>query len=362
MVQAEERKGMTTTTRLRSPALAGRSPYPPEEGRGLWVWLEQHDGVLEGVGRELLGKGRMLADALGVPLAAVLLGNRQHLAGLVEEALSLGADEVLLGMDPLLSRYTTEPYTAAMDQLVRAERPAILLLGATYDGRDLAGRLAVRLYTGLTADCTDLSIEPETGLLVGRVAGFGGGIEALIKCPVHRPQMATVRPGVFASPATSHQRPQAAVREIAIQLGAADRRVHVLERVVHEGIDLTRAPAVVVGGGGLRGDFHLIEDLATLIDAEVGATRVAVDQGWAPRERQIGQTGTMVRPRLAIACGVSGASQFTVGIDAAEMVIAINTDAEAPIFDVADYAVVDDLFKVLPPLLAELRQAERGAV
>ena len=340
---------METTVRVQP----GRPAYPPAAARGVWVWLEQHDGQVEDVGRELLGKARVLANALGEWLVAVVLGSAPDVARLPSAAAALGADEVLVAAHPALAHYTTDAYTAAVEQLVRTGKPSILLLGATPDGRDLAGRLAVRLYTGLTADCTGLSIAPDTGLLESHVIGFGGGIEAVIKCPQRRPQMATVRPGVFAAPepvATLN----AAIRHVAVDLGAVEQRVEVLERHVRQGTGLTRAPVVVVGGGGTRGQFALLEQLAATLGGELGATRVAVDQGWAPRERQIGQTGVVVRPKLAIACGVSGASQFTVGIDAAQTVIAINSDAEAPLFESADYGVVDDLFRVLPPLLAEL--------
>lgn len=334
------------------------SAYSPDRAHGLWVWMEQHDGTLEDVGLQLLGKGRPLADRLGEPLVAVVLGSDEHVCALAREAAAWGADEALLVAHPLLDHYTTGGCTAALAQAARAETPAVLLMGATPDGRDLAGRLAVRLYTGLTADCTDLEIEPGTGLLIGRVAGFGGGVEALIKCPRHRPQMATVRPGVFPLPVPHAGRtPAVAIRSLDVVLHEEDLQVVMLERVVHRSVDLTRVPVVVVGGAGMRGAFGLLEELAAMVGGEVGASRVAVDQGWAPRERQIGQTGTVVRPKLAITCGVSGASQFTVGIDAAGTVIAINIDSEAPIFEVADYGVVDDLARVLPPLLAELRGA-----
>lgn len=344
----------------------GLPAYRAEEARGLWVWLEQHDGVLEDVGLELLGKGRGLADALHEGLTAVLLGQAGDVAPLADRVASLGADEVLVGAHPLLARYASDAYTAALDQLARAGKPSILLIGATPDGRDLAGRLAVRLYTGLTADCTELAIEQGGGLLESHVIGFGGGIAAVIKCPKYRPQMATVRPGVFPKPQPPRESPtnaaagQATIRHAPLTLSPDDARVQVLERHVHEGADLTRAPVVVIGGGGTRGSFALLEELAEALGGEIGATRVAVDQGWAPRERQIGQTGVVVRPKVAIACGVSGASQFTVGIDAADTVVAINADAEAPLFESADYGVADDLFRVLPPLLDELRTSARA--
>ncbi|MAG36739.1 MAG: electron transfer flavoprotein subunit alpha [Dehalococcoidia bacterium] len=333
------------------------SAYGAEDARGVWIFLEQRDGELAGVGRELLGKGRELADAGGVLLTGVLLGHRVKDAA--AEAAALGADEVLLASHHLLADYSTTGYTAVLDQLVRERRPEALLIGATANGRDLAGRLAVRLRTGLTADCTDLELDPETGLHVGRVAGFGGGIEALITCPQHRPQMATVRPGVFATPEPGGPQ-RGRITDVPVVLGPEDISVEVVDRVTRTGVDLTRAPALVIGGSGTHGDFQLLEELADLIGAELGASRVAVDEGWISREHQIGQTGTVTRPELAIVCGVSGASQFTVGIEEAKTVVAINTDPEAPIFEAADYCVVDNLFNVLPPLIAAIRQ-DQGA-
>ena len=331
-------------------------PYGRDDARGIWVWLEQHDGRLEDVGLELAGKARALADACGEPLTAILLGRvADVLPSAAERASRLPVDRVLVAPHPLLGRYATDVYASALEQLVRAERPAILLMGATPDGRDLAGRLAVRFYTGLTADCTDLGIAADGGLLESHVVGFGGGIAAVIKCAHHRPQMATVRPGVFPMPPAPSDGRIAPVRFVSIELDQSVSQTAVIERHVHNGAGLTRAPVVVVGGGGMRGQFGAIEELAALLGGEVGATRVAVDQGWAPRERQIGQTGIVVRPKVAIACAVSGASQFTVGIDSAQTVIAINSDPQAPMFEAADYAVADDVFQILPALVAQLR-------
>ncbi|MBI3978351.1 MAG: electron transfer flavoprotein subunit alpha/FixB family protein [Chloroflexi bacterium] len=326
--------------------------YTPAEARGIWIFLEQEGGRLEGVSLELLGRGRQLADEAGTELVGVLLGGDVEAAA--QAARAAGADRVLVAEHPALGIYTTDAYTKIVGELVLERRPDILLMGATPNGRDLAGRLAVRLRTGLTADCTGLELESGTGLLLGRVTGFGGGVVALIKCVQHRPQMATVRPGIFTPPAPLAS-PTGVVERVPAILAPSDLQTEVVERAIHEGLDLTKAERIVVGGRGTHGDFGLLNELAGLIGAEVGATRVAVDQGWVERERQVGQTGYVTHPKLAVVCGISGAMHFTVGIDAAECVIAINTDEEATIFDHADYCIVDDLFNVLPPLINRIR-------
>ncbi len=326
--------------------------YAAADARGVWVYLEAAGGRLEGVSLELLGAARPLADQLGAELVGVAAG--RGLDAVTHAAITHGADAVLVAEDDRLGSYSTEPFARVLTDAVLARRPSILLLGATPDGRDLAGRLAVRLRTGLTADCTGLEIEPGTDVLLGHTTGFGGGVTATIKCPVHRPQMATVRPGVFAPPRPNARR-SGRVERLPVTLRRRDTRVHVIERVTQAQVDLTRAKVVVVGGRGVQGDFSLLERLALELGGEVGATRVAVDKGWIDRERQIGQTGYVTRPDLAIVCGASGAMQFTVGIKHAGTVVAINTDPEAAIFEDADYCVVDDFRRVLPPLIERLR-------
>ncbi len=330
------------------------SLYGPADARGVWVFLEQEEGKLESVSLELLGKGRELADALDCPLTGLLVG--YALGDSPARAVACGADEVLVVEHPDLQVYTTEPFTSVVHHLALERKPDVLLLGATPNGRDLAGRLAVRLRTGLTADCTGLTIDPERRLLSGEVVGFGGGIVATILCPEHRPQMATVRPGIFAQPEPDLKR-KGEIRALPASLDAADFRVHVLERSVSEEPDLTRAGIVVAVGRGARGDLELAQRLAGLLDAEIGGTRVAADLGWIPRARQIGQTGVVTQPKLVICCGISGAIHFTVGIDKAECVVAINTDPEAPIFEHADYCVTDDMFAVLACLAEQIAGA-----
>jgi electron transfer flavoprotein alpha subunit len=334
-----------------------KSLYGAKEASGIWVYLEQSQGQLEGVSLELVGKARELADGRGIPLVGVLMGDQ--VSGLAQEAIAAGADEVRVADHPLLSQYTTDGYTKVFTELILEGKPDILLLGATPDGRDLAGRIAVRLRTGLTADCTDLKLEEESGLLIGEVWGFGGGIIAYIKCPDSRPQMATVRAGVFAVPEPDSAR-QGKIVNVPVKLAEEDIKVQVLERVVAGGVDITRAEVLVAAGRGCQGDFALVNELASLLDGEVGVSRVPVDEGWASRDRMIGQTGYTTRPKLAIVCGISGAFQFTVGVEKAETIVAINTDAEAPIFEQADYCIVDDMFNVLPPLIEAVKRARGG--
>jgi electron transfer flavoprotein alpha subunit len=324
--------------------------YPANQASGLWVFLEQQDGDLEPVSLELLGKARQLADESHQAVTGVLLGDRVgHLAASVT---ALGADQLLVAEHPLLQHYTTDPYARVVGDLILERKPDSLLLGATPNGRDLAGRLAVRLRTGLTADCTELTLDPD-GLLLGQVTGFGHGILAGILCPEHRPQMVTVRPGVFPRP-EPQPRGRGRIRHVEVNLSQADAPVRVIEHATARGGDISTADCLVVGGRGGGGDFEMLSRLASLLGAEVGASRVAVDAGWIDHEAMIGQTGYVTRPKLAIVCGVSGAMQFTVGIQDAETVVAINSDQDAPIFESADYCIVDDLFQVLPSLIEAL--------
>ena len=334
-----------------------KSLYGAKEASGIWVYLEQSQGQLEGVSLELLGKARELVEGQRIPIVGVLLGDQ--VSGLAQEAIAAGADEVRVADDPLLSQYTTDGYAKVITEIILDGKPDILLLGATPDGRDLAGRIAVRLRTGLTADCTDLKLEEKSGLLIGEVWGFGGGIIAYIKCPDNRPQMATVRAGVFAVPEPDPAR-QGKIVNVPVKLTEKDIKVQVLEHVVGGGVDITRAEVLVAAGRGCQGDFALVNELASLLDGEVGVSRVHVDEGWASRDRMIGQTGYTTRPKLAIVCGISGAFQFTVGVEKAETIVAINSDAEAPIFEAADYCIVDDMFNVLPPLIKAVKKARGG--
>jgi len=319
---------------------------------GVWVYAEPRLESVWPVSLEILGRARGVADALGERLVVVTAGSGE---GRARELARYGADEVAAFDHPLLERYDTRLFTELLAREVQAAGPSVLLLGATRDGQDLAGRLAVRLRTGLTAHVTSLEVDAQRRL-VGWVPGFGGGIEAGIVCPDRRPAIVTVRPGVFPMPSPGTAR--APVRFVHPALGPKDvgsRRVTFEPR--GDGIDLTRSEVLVVGGRGTGGDFGRLQRLARCLGGEVGATRVASDAGWVERERMIGQTGVVTRPKLAIVLGASGAVQFTVGIDKAGFVIAVNRDPEAPIFDSADLGFVGDLAPIVDRLVQALGEA-----
>jgi electron transfer flavoprotein alpha subunit len=329
-----------------------------DEQKAVWVFVEQQGSAVEGVSLELLAKARQLADDAGWTIVGLLPG--WDLDGLVDQVLARGVDELRLIRHPDLADFEVEAFTEAVSQALVEARPSIFLLGATPNGRDLAGRLAVRLKTGLNADCTDLAFHPGSGLLRCEVTGFGGGVLALLEIPRRRPQMATVRAGVFSADGAAVNR-QGKIIEVDVALHDGVRRTRQLEKAVSERIDLTQATVLVCGGRGVEGEFGLLRELAELLGGDVGATRPPVDQGYIERERQIGQTGVVCRPRVALAVGISGAFHFTVGIEKAEVIVAVNNDPEAPIFDLADYGIVGDAGRVLAALIAELR-AERERV
>lgn len=328
----------------------------------VWIFAEVDDGQIAGVALELLGKGRELAGALGVPLAAVLLGHR--IRPLAERLLAHGADVVYGADHESLAEYTTLPYARVLTELVRERRPEIVLYGATPLGRDLAPRVASALKTGLTADCTDLQIGSyESG---GRVyrnkllqirPAWGGNIIATIVSPDHLPEMATVREGVMRVPEPRDARNGAYI-EVPVRPAPADFKVRILERRTHpRRVDLRSAAVIVSGGYGMgsKENFALIHELAGVLGAAVGASRAAVDAGFIHADHQVGQTGTTVRPKLYIACGISGAVQHRAGMEESAKILAINIDPEAPIFGVAHYGIVGDVRQVIPRLIKALR-------
>jgi len=323
--------------------------------QGVWVFAEQRDGEIMPVTFELLGTGRKLADELGKELAVILLGDKVKRK--VELLQKYPVNKIYLVDDPLLGSYRTNFYTKVVADLVNRYRPEILLMAATSLGRDLAPRVATRLKTGLTADCTSLSIDKETGNLIQTRPAFGGNIMASIVSPHHRPQMATIRPKVMKrlSPGTNSN---AEVIEIKPNLSGENELVRIVDKVKEEiGVqDLQEAEVIVAGGRGLGKpeNFSLIRKLANLLGGAVGASRAVVDAGWIPSYHQVGQTGKTVQPKLYIACGISGAIQHQVGMRNSETIIAINKDPEAPIFNIATYGVVEDLHKFLPALIEKL--------
>ena len=317
----------------------------------VWVFVEQHDGEIAPVAWELLSKGRDLADETGESLVALVLGD--DVDDVAADAVARGADRVLVAEAPVFEPYRADPYGAQFRALVDDREPNIVLIGGTHTGRDFAGRVAVPANAGLTADCTELAVEDD-GLLLARRPTFGGDAIATIKSPDHRPQMATVRAGVFDAADPDPDR-EGTVEAVDVVVDEADTLTRVLDRSVGDVADITDADVVVAGGGGAEGNFGPVRDLADAIDAEVAASRKAVDEGWAEPSRQVGQTGKTVRPDLYVACGISGAVQHVEGMNDSETVVAINTDPNAPIFDHADYGIVGDLFEVCPALADRFR-------
>jgi len=326
----------------------------------VWVFIEQEAGTIAGVSLELVCKGRELADRLGVKLEAVLLGG--NVRACADTLFSYGCDKVLLAEDPRLEPFTVLPYAKVIMDLIRERHPNILLFGATLKGRELAPRIASEKKAGLTADCTDLKIDDfedqrnhksyKDKLMQIRPA-FGGNIIATIVNTWDDPQMVTVREGVMKL-GTPQPGRKGEVEEIKVALSDAETVVQVLERVrADKEVDLKSAQIIVAGGYGVgsKANFKLIHDLAEAIGGEVGASRAAVDAGWISHDHQVGQTGVTVRPRLYIACGISGAIQHRAGMAESKKVIAINTDPGAPIFCCADYAIVGDLNTVIPEMI-----------
>jgi electron transfer flavoprotein alpha subunit len=327
--------------------------------KGIWVYVQHRAGDAAPVSWQLLGVGREMAQEIDAPISAVVIGsNVRHLA---DEAFAHGADTVYLVDDPALANYRTQPYAYAVANLITKYKPEIVLYGSTIHGRDVAGAVATIVKTGLAADATQLSVDPEQGnLLHASRPDFGGKLMSTILCKRHRPQMATCRPGVFSMPARDESR-RGEVIEEPLGLKEDDIPTNVLEFIPEtRHVDLSNAEVIVSGGRGLGGPkaFDMLFDLADAIGGVVGASRAAVMAGWIPYQHQVGQTGQTVRPRVYVACGISGAIQHLVGMQDSDVIVAINTDPEAQIFKTADYAVIGDMFKIIPALTAELRKLQ----
>ena len=329
-----------------------------EDYKGVWVFAEQREGELQKVSLELLGEGRRIADELGVKLTALLLGN--NIESLAKTLAAHGADEVLVADDKNLEHYTTEAYTKVICDLANERKPGILFVGATFIGRDLGPKIAARLSTGLTADCTSIEVEVEGGALLATRPAFGGNLMATIACPDHRPQMATVRPGVFAKITTDPSKCN--IEKVNVQLADSDVRTKVLEIIKSKKdiIDIAEADFIVAGGRGVgsKENFALLKELADALEGTVGGSRAAVENGWIDGAYQVGQTGKTVRPQIYIACGISGAIQHVAGMQDSDLIIAVNKDDSAPIMKIADYAIVGDVAKVVPELIAQVKEVK----
>ena len=340
-----------------------------EEYKGVYVFAEQVDNKLSGIAFELLGKAKDLAADLNAEVAAVLIGS--DVKGLADELAAYGADKVIVVDDPELKEYRTEPYAHALASVIEKYKPEIMLVGATAIGRDLGPRVSARVQTGLTADCTqleigDFPINPVAGkeqkhnqLLMTRPA-FGGNTIATIACPDNRPKMATVRPGVMQKIAKI-EGAKANVEEFNPGFTPDNKYVEIMEVVksVSETVDIMDAKILVSGGRGVGSaeNFKILEDLAEALGGEVSCSRAVVDNGWKAKDLQVGQTGKTVRPQVYFAIGISGAIQHVAGMEESDLIIAINKDETAPIFDVADYGIVGDLNKIVPELTKQIKEA-----
>lgn len=323
--------------------------------KNVWVFAEQRDGAITPVVIELLGEGRKLADEIGVNLCAILLG--KNVDSMAKELVAYGADTVYTADDELLEKFTTDAYTKVITDAINEFKPEIVLYGATHIGRDLAPRIASRVSTGLTADCTKLEIDPDDKKLKQTRPAFGGNIMATIICPNTRPQMSTVRPGVMEKAEKNDSR-NGKIVPMSFNLSKDDIRVEVIKTVKTKKdlVSLTDANIIVSGGLGMGGPegFEKLKQLADKLGGVVGASRAAVDAGWIDHSHQVGQTGTTVKPNLYIACGISGAIQHLAGMQNSDFIIAINKNETAPILDIADYGIVGDVKDIVPLLTEKL--------
>jgi len=322
-----------------------------DQWNGIAVFIEQDEGSIEDISLELLGKGRELANKGNTELMAILLGH--EIGGLAQELIERGADKVILADHPLLDHYKWETYTKIGEEIINTYMPSSLIMGATANGRDLAGRLAVRLKTGLTADVIELDIEDD--LLLGSVPGFGGSVVAIIKCEDARPQMATVRPGIFSIQPRDQNR-SGDIEDFKVELKDNDVSTKLVRKIKLDLEDISKAKRLVAAGRGIGSHLDVAQEIADLLNGELGVTRPLCDMGLLPRNYQIGSTGVTVKPDIALVLGASGAMHFTSGINDSDTIIGVNMDESAPIFKDSDYVVVADLNELLPVLLEKLKQ------
>ncbi|MDW7651992.1 MAG: FAD-binding protein [Bacillota bacterium] len=332
-----------------------------DDYKGVWVFIEQRDKHIANVALELLSEGRKLADELGTELAGVVLG--QDVEDLAKDCFAYGADKTYLVDGEVFKDYRTDSYTDVIVDMINKYKPEIVLFGATNNGRDFAARIAVRVHAGLTADCTELGVDVETRQLLQTRPAFGGNIMATIICPNHRPQMATVRPKVMKKVEPDYSKTGEIIR-VENSVTEDDVSTKVLEIIEHatKTINLAEADIIVSGGRGIGGpeNYYLIEELAEVLGGAAGASRAAVDAGWVPHYRQVGQTGKTVAPKLYVACGISGAIQHLAGMQTSDIIVAINKDPEAPIFKVATFGIVGDIHKVVPLLTKKFKELKEA--
>jgi electron transfer flavoprotein alpha subunit len=329
--------------------------YQPSDYKGVWIFAEQREGCIASVSLELLGAGRKLADELKTELSAVLFGADEKDAN---ELIRWGADKVYHSGNAVFEKFNDEPYSRLLINLIKEHKPAIVLAGATPIGRSFIPRVAASLRTGLTADCTSLGIDKDTGNLLQVRPAFGGNIMATILCPNHRPQIATVRPRVMKKGDYNPERKGGIISVKAENLICRTKVIDSVKETSEYRVNLQEADIIIAGGRGL-GDakgFNLLFELAEILEGSVAASRAAVDEGWIQYSHQVGQTGKTVCPKIYIACGISGAVQHLVGMQSSDIIIAINKNPEAPIFNVATYGIVGDLYEALPLLIKKLKE------
>jgi electron transfer flavoprotein alpha subunit len=325
--------------------------------KGVWVFAEQREGALASVGLELLGEGRKLADIRKSELCAVLFGATEAEA---KELVAWGADKVYHATDPMLDKFNDEPYAQLLADLIHKHKPEIVLAGASALGRSFVPRVAGKVNAGLTADCTSLEIDIESGNLLQIRPAFGGNIMATILCPNHRPQMATVRPKVMKKGAHDAGCKGEIIKVPVSGLISRTNVVEIVQECSDCMVNLQDAEILVSGGRGLNGPkgFELLRELATLLGGALGSSRAAVDEGWIPYRHQVGQTGKTVCPKIYIACGISGAVQHLVGMQSSDIIIAINKNPDAPIFNYATYGIVGDLYEVVPMMIRKIKEVK----
>lgn len=324
----------------------------------VWVITEQREGIIQNVTIELMGEGRKLADKLGKKLITVVAG--YDMDDEVEKLTHYGADRVVYLKSPLLQKFSTDGLSVSIANYILAEKPEIVLIGASSIGRDIGPRIAAKVGTGLTADCTGLEVDEEDHKLLMTRPAFGGNLMATIICPKNRPQMSTVRPGVMEK-ASYTEAKTCEVEVVEPELSEAD--IHTKLLSVSEGrkqVNLTDAKVIIAGGRGLKApeNFAMLQELADLLGGVVAASRAAVDSGWIEASRQVGQTGSTVRPDLYIACGISGAIQHLAGMSESKYIVAVNKDKNAPIFKSCDYGIVGDLKELLPAMIKMIKDTQ----